>query len=85
MNEFIENKLEKLETFFDKIVDEDVYLKLESHQQLKDKTSEFKLNVPGVTLFSSETAKNFEAATDLAAESLRRQLKKYKEKQKINY
>lgn len=85
MNEFIENKLEKLETFFDKIVDEDVYLKLESHQQLKDKTAEIKLNVPGVTLFSSETAKNFEAATDLAAESLRRQLKKYKEKQKINY
>ncbi len=85
MNEFIENKLEKLETFFDKIVDEDVYLKLESHQQLKDKTAEIKLNVTGVTLFSSETAKNFEAATDLAAESLRRQLKKYKEKQKINY
>lgn len=85
LKEFIEKKLEKLETFFDKIVDADVYLKLESHQQLKDKTAEIKLNVPGVTLFSSETAKNFEAATDLAAESLRRQLKKYKEKQKINY
>ncbi|MFT4968917.1 MAG: putative sigma-54 modulation protein [Chitinophagales bacterium] len=84
LKEFIEKKLEKLETFFDKIVDADVYLKLESHQQVKDKTSEFKLNVPGDTLFSSETAKNFEVATDLAVESLRRQLKKYKEKQNLH-
>ena len=83
LKEFIEKKIEKLETFFDKIIDADVYLKLESHQQIKDKTAEVKINVPGVTLFSSETAKTFEASVDLAVESLRRQLKKYKEKQKI--
>lgn len=83
LTDFIEKKLEKLETFYDKIIDADVYLKLESHAQIKDKTSEIKLNVPGVTLFASETAKTFEAAADLAVESLRRQLKKYKEKQKI--
>jgi putative sigma-54 modulation protein len=85
LKEFIEKRLEKLETFFDKIIDADVYLKLESHQQIKDKTAEIKLNVPGISLFSSETAKNFEASTDLAVESLRRQLKKYKEKQNVNY
>ena len=84
LKEFIEKKLEKLETFFDKIIYVDVYLKLESHQQIKDKTAEIKINVPGITLFSTETAKNFEASTDLAVESLRRQLKKYKEKQKVN-
>ena len=84
LKEFIEKKLEKLETFFDKIIDVDVYLKLESHQQIKDKTAEIKINVPCITLFSTETAKNFEASTDLAVESLRRQLKKYKEKQKVN-
>jgi len=85
LKEFIEKRLEKLETFFDKIIDADVYLKLESHQQIKDKTAEIKLNVPGISLFSSETAKNFEASTDLAVESLRRQLKKYKEKQNVNF
>ncbi len=84
LTSFIEKKLEKLETFYDKIIDADVYLKLDSHQQVKDKTAEIKLNVPGITLFSSETSKTFEAATDLAVESLRRQLKKYKEKQKIH-
>ena len=85
LKDFIEKKLDKLETFFDKIIDADVYLKLESHHQVKDKAAEIKLNVPGVALFSSETSKTFEAATDLAVESLRRQLKKYKEKHKINY
>ena len=85
LKDFIEKKLDKLETFFDKIIDADVYLKLESHHQVKDKAAEIKLNVPGVTLFSSETSKTFEAATDLAVESLRRQLKKYTEKHKINY
>lgn len=84
LKDFIAKKIEKLETFYDKIIDADVYLKLESHSQVKDKTSEVKLNVPGITLFSSETAKTFEASTDLAVESLRRQLKRYKEKQKIN-
>lgn len=83
LKDFIEKKLGKLETFYDKIIDADVYLKLDNHQQIKDKTAEMKLNVPGLTLFASETAKNFEAATDLAVESLRRQLKKYKEKQKV--
>ena len=80
LKEFITKRLSKLETFYDKIIDVDVYLKLESHQQVKDKTAEIKLNVPGVTLFSSEKAKNFETSTDLAVESLRRQIKKYKEK-----
>ncbi|MCD8528682.1 MAG: ribosome-associated translation inhibitor RaiA [Chitinophagales bacterium] len=80
LKEVVEKKLEKLETFFDKIIDADVYLKLESHQTVKDKTAEIKLNVPGDTLFSSETAKTFEIAADEAVESLRRQLKKYKEK-----
>lgn len=83
LEDFTAKKLNKLETFYDKIIDADVYFKMENHQKVKDKTTEIKLNVPGVTLFASETAKTFEAAVDLAAESLRRQIKKYKEKQNI--
>lgn len=85
LKEFIEKKVSKLETFYDKIIDADVYLKLENHQQIKDKTAEIKLNVPGITLFSAETAKTFEEAVDEAVESLRRQLKKYKEKIQETY
>ncbi|TXK46431.1 ribosomal subunit interface protein, partial [Pontibacter qinzhouensis] len=42
---------------------------------------EIKLFVPGSTLFSQENAPSFEAAADAAVDAMRRQLKKFKEKQ----
>lgn len=80
LKDFINKKVSKLENYMDKLTSADVYLKTENHSQIKDKTVEIKLNVPGVTLFSSETSKTFEAATDEAVSSLARQIKKRKEK-----
>ena len=80
--DFIKRKLSKLETFFDKIVDAEVFLKLDSNQSIRDKTVELKLHVPGKTIFITETSKTFEESTDLAVESMGRQLKKAKEKLK---
>tara|TARA_B110000914_G_C15493362_1_gene461845 strand:+ start:1442 stop:1735 length:294 start_codon:yes stop_codon:yes gene_type:complete len=79
---FINKKVCKLENYIDKLTSADVYLKMENHSQVKDKTVEIKLNVPGVTLFSSETSKTFESATDDAVSSLVRQIKKHKDKKK---
>lgn len=79
---FINEKVSKLETFIDKLTSADVYLKLESHSQVKAKTVDIKINVPGVTLFATETSNTFESATDEAVNSLRRQIKKHKEKRK---
>jgi putative sigma-54 modulation protein len=78
--DFISKKLEKLETYDDKIITADVFLKLDSHQKVKDKVVDIKVNVPGNTLFSSETTKSFEESADLAVENLRRQLMKRKTK-----
>lgn len=80
---FISKRLEKLETFHDKIISSDVYLKLGPPRQVREKSTDIKMNIPGATLFASEKAKTFEEATDMAVESLRRQLKKTKEKQKV--
>jgi putative sigma-54 modulation protein len=80
LEEFIEKKLKKLETFFDHIVSADVILKLENSGQVKDKIAEIKLNVPGATLLAKETCKTFEEAIDLCADALRRQLQKHKDK-----
>lgn len=80
---FIGKRLEKLETFHDKIISSDVYLKLGPPRQVREKSADIKMNIPGATLFASEKAKTFEEATDMAVESLRRQLKKTKEKQKV--
>ena len=78
--EFINKKLTKLETFFDRIVETEVFLKLESKQNVKDKIVEIKVHVPGKTLFVTKTSKTFEQSTDLALQTLAGQLKKQKER-----
>lgn len=80
--EFINKKLSKLETFFDRIVEAEVFLKLESKQNVRDKIVEIKVHVPGKTLFVAKTAKTFEESTDLAMQTLAGQLKKQKDKVK---
>ena len=79
---FVNKKLQKLETFFDRIVEAEVFLKLDTRQNIKDKTVEIKLHVPGKTIFVCETSKTFEESTDMAVETMSRQLKKQKEKAK---
>lgn len=84
--DFIQRKADKLETFFDKIHDGEVFLRLEKGEHAREnKLVEIKLNIPGTTLFAKEKSGSFEAAADEAIEALRRQLKKYKEKNLSNY
>jgi putative sigma-54 modulation protein len=78
---FIQKKLNKLETFYDRLVDGEVFLRL-NNEGIENKTVEIKLRLPGNQLFAIEKAKSFEAATDLAADALRMQLKKFKTKLK---
>jgi len=80
LKEYITEKLEKLERFYDRIIDIEVFLKLENSGQIKDKIVELKLRVPGSTLIVSEVNKTFEASFDAANESLKRLLKRKKEK-----
>lgn len=77
--DFIQKKVDKLETFYDRMVDGEVFLRL-NNEGSENKTVEIKLNVPGQNLFAKEHASSFEAATDQATEALRAQLKKFKTK-----
>lgn len=77
--DLIQKKMDKLETFYDRIVDGEVFLKL-NNTGIENKTVEIKLNIPGDQLFAEASAKTFEVATDDAAQALRNQLKKYKRK-----
>jgi putative sigma-54 modulation protein len=76
---YIQKKLDKLETFYDRMVDGEVFLRL-NNEGIDNKTVEIKVRVPGNQLFAAEKAKSFEEATGLAAEALRNQLKKFKTK-----
>ena len=78
--DFVQQRLNKLETFYDKVIDGEVIMRLNNKDGNANKTIEIKLLVPGTTLFSEEDAASFEAATDAATESLKRQIIKHKEK-----
>ncbi len=81
--EFIQKKLSKLETFFDRILGVEVYLKLEKGQSgnlYDNKTVEIKIKLPGSEIFAKQTSTSFEASTDIALEALKQQIKKHKDK-----
>ena len=75
---YIEAKLGKLHQVFDRIIDCSVTLRLENTQQVRDKVAEVKLHVPGGVLVARESQRTFEAAVDVLADKLRRQLKRHK-------
>lgn len=79
--DFIQKKTDKLDTFYDRIIDGEVFMRLDKGDARDNKVIEIKLNIPGNQLFAKEKSISFEAAADEAVEALRRQLKKYKEKQ----
>lgn len=82
--DFVQKKLDKLETFYDRIIDAEVFMRVENDDSRENKIIEIKMNIPGEQLFAKTQSKSFEAAADEATEALRRQLKKFKEKQIIH-
>ncbi|MDB9775992.1 ribosome-associated translation inhibitor RaiA [Vicingaceae bacterium] len=80
--DFIQEKVNKLSQYFDKIIEADVYLKLENGPSTENKTVEIRLYIPGNDLFAKKTSKSFEESTDDTTEALRRQVKRRKEKER---
>jgi len=78
--EFIQERVNKLSIYYDKIIDSEVILKVENSHDTENKVAEIKLLIPGNDIFAKKQCKSFEEATDMAIEALRRQLKKHKEK-----
>ena len=78
--DLIQKKLDKLDTFYDRIVAGEVFLKLEKNEEKANKIVQVKLNIPGNDLIVKEQGASFEEAVDAAYENLKRQLQKTKEK-----
>jgi putative sigma-54 modulation protein len=78
--DFIQEKLDKLEQFSQRIINAEVFLRLDKDKEKENKITEIKLNVPGKELFAKRQTKSFEESTDEAIEALRKQLLKEKEK-----
>lgn len=82
LEQFIHQKVGKLEQYYDGIMGAEVVLRLDKSDTLENKLSEISLNIPGSTLFAKKQSKTFEEAIDLTCEALRKQLVKRKEKTK---
>ncbi|MCE2708670.1 MAG: ribosome hibernation-promoting factor, HPF/YfiA family [Bacteroidota bacterium] len=78
--DFIQKKADKLDTFYDRIIDGEVFMRLDKNEKNQNKLVEIMLNLPGKQLFAKHQDDTFEAAADEALEGLRSQLQKYKDK-----
>ena len=80
LTDFIQQRMDKLEKYYDKIVSSDVFLKVEKTSEKENKIVEVKIHVPGDDFLVKKQCKTFEEAVEISAESLERLLIKRKEK-----
>lgn len=80
LKDFMEAKIQKLPRYYDRIMDVKVRMKLENSGQVRDKIVEIMTVIPGETFIAVEESKTFEAAFDSSINSIKRQIKRYKEK-----
>jgi putative sigma-54 modulation protein len=78
--DFVQERMDKLEKYYDRVVASDVFLKVEKTSEKENKIVEIKINVPGDDFLVKKQCKSFEEAVEQAAESLERLLVKRKEK-----
>jgi len=82
---FIQDKADNLEKVYDRIIDADVYLKVQNTSEKENKIVEIKLNIPKDEFMVKKKCKSFEEGVNLAVDSLKRILRKKKEKQRVNH
>ncbi len=77
----VQEKIQKLTQYHDRIIKIDVFLKLDNVvHTIKDKIAEIRVHVPRADFFVKCTSKSFEVSFDEAFDSLVSQIKKKKEK-----
>jgi putative sigma-54 modulation protein len=78
--DFVQDKLTKLQLFFDQIIVGEVFLRLDKKSDKENKVAEIKILLPGKELFAKKQCKTFEEASDAVIDALIVQVKKHKSK-----
>ena len=82
LTDYVTKKISKLNTFHDRIIKIDVFLKLDNVvHTIKDKVAEIRVHIPRQDFFAKCSSKSFEESFDNALESLVTQIKKKKDKE----
>jgi len=84
LEDFINEKVQKLSSNYEGIIGSEVMLKLENNDNLENKVAEIRLMIPGNDLFAKKNSKSFEESTDQAVDALKKQLIKHKDKLRGN-
>jgi putative sigma-54 modulation protein len=78
--DFIQQRMDKLEKYWDRVVSADVFLKLDNNSEKENKIVEIMMHVPGDDFRVQKQCKTFEEAMDQTADAIERLLVKRKEK-----
>ena len=81
LTDFVNEKVEKLSLFSDRIIESRVLLKVDKSENKENKVSEIRVVIPGNDLFASKQAKSFEEATAKAVDALKKQIEDWKRDQ----
>ncbi len=80
LNDFVKEKLNRLDQYSDQIVSADVYLKLENTSEKQNKLSEIVLHIPGDSIVVKKQGQSFEECVDVSMDTLKKLIIKRKEK-----
>ena len=80
--DFIQEKMDKIDHFYDGILSGEVFLRLDKSTSKENKVAEIKLNMPGKDVFAKRQCRTFEEATDDSVNAIIKQIKKHKDKLK---
>lgn len=79
LEEHLNRKVSKLDTFYDKIQECQVHLKVENTSTKDNKTAEIRLVVPGDDIVVKKTTDSFEESLDQCVDTAKKLLIKKKE------
>lgn len=82
LQDYVQKRVAKLAKFYGEIDRADVTLKVVKPETAMNKDASIRLAVRGNDLYAQKVADTFEEGVDQCADTLTRQLEKYKEKQK---
>lgn len=77
---YTNDRVEKLNQFFGRIINVVVYLKAENTSEKENKFAEIKVHIPGEEILVKKHCRSFEEAVDKCADSIEIMLEKRKEK-----
>jgi putative sigma-54 modulation protein len=80
LQDYVEKRVSKLTRFCEDIKKAEVSLKVVKPETAMNKEASLRLALPGSELFAQKVADTFEEAVDQCADTLTRQLEKYKDK-----